>query len=304
MPRARKSSIAARTWSGPPSAPVSARSEKNTSWATLSARKILANHRHHRVDRARRGPAAAIGLRRVAQGARRIRAASACADRNEIVAGIEPLGDRPDLVAKRLEIAQIGGAGEHVDLRAGVVDVIFARHLSPGEAEQARQSVAEHRAARVADMHRAGRVGADIFDIDRARRRPRRPRQRRDPSFNTVAQNIGVNVRLQTDIDKAGPGDFAPARRRHIRRGRRRSRRRARARSNRRPWPPWRRPSRRWSRGRHALASRGGSTTKRARSSVSGRAPASTIPVSRAATRCWKSTKIFIKSALSRSAPL
>ena len=48
------------------------------------------------------------------------------ADRLEIVAGIEPFGDLADVLAERLAVAQIGRAGERIDLGAGIVDIIFA----------------------------------------------------------------------------------------------------------------------------------------------------------------------------------
>ena len=34
--------------------------------------------------------------------------------------------------AQRLAVAQKGRAREHVDLRAGIVDVVFARHVIAG----------------------------------------------------------------------------------------------------------------------------------------------------------------------------
>ena len=35
-----------------------------------------------------------------------------------------------------------------------------------GEAKQIGQRVAEHRATAMADMHRPGRIGRDVFDVD------------------------------------------------------------------------------------------------------------------------------------------
>ena len=88
------------------------------------------------------------------------------ADRLQIVAGIEALRDRTDVLAQRLAVAQIGGAGEHVDLGAGIVDVVLAGHRVAGEGQQVRERIAEHGAAAMADMHRPGRVGRDVFDVD------------------------------------------------------------------------------------------------------------------------------------------
>jgi len=56
-------------------------------------------------------------------------------DRFQIVAGIESFGDRADLLAERLAVAQEHGARQRIDLSAGVVDVIFARDGEAGEGE-------------------------------------------------------------------------------------------------------------------------------------------------------------------------
>ena len=87
------------------------------------------------------------------------------ADRLEIVAGIEPFGNLADVLAERLAVAQIGRAGERIDLGAGVVDIIFARHGEAGEGEQIGERIAEHGAAAMADMHRPGRIGRHILDV-------------------------------------------------------------------------------------------------------------------------------------------
>ena len=89
------------------------------------------------------------------------------ADRDQVVAGIEALGDQR-LEAAGLAVALVGGAGEDVDLGAAVVDVVLAGDLVAGEVEEARQRVAEDRAADVADVHRAGGVGGDELDVDLA----------------------------------------------------------------------------------------------------------------------------------------
>jgi hypothetical protein len=87
-------------------------------------------------------------------------------DRLQIVAGIKPFRNLADVLAERLAVAQEGRAREHIDLRAGVVDVIFARDVKARERQQVGQRIAEHRAAAMADMHRPGRIGRDVFDID------------------------------------------------------------------------------------------------------------------------------------------
>ena len=88
-------------------------------------------------------------------------------DRLQIVAGIEPFGDLADVLAERLAVAQEGRAGERIDLGAGIVDIIFARDGKAGKGEQIGERIAEHGAAAMADMHRPGRVGRDIFQVDR-----------------------------------------------------------------------------------------------------------------------------------------
>src|SRR5690606_37933906 len=58
-------------------------------------------------------------------------------------------------------------AREHIDLRARVVDVIFARRLVAREGQQIGERIAEHRAPAMPDMNWTGGVGRDIFDIYR-----------------------------------------------------------------------------------------------------------------------------------------
>ena len=127
------------------------------------------------------------------------------AHRLQIVARIEAFRNGADILAKRLAIPEEGGAREHIDLSAGIVDVIFAGDVVTREIKQARQRVAEHGAAAMADMHRSGRIGRDVFDVDLgaaadaavigplAQHRPQRLR----PSGG-----------LQCQVDEAGTGDI------------------------------------------------------------------------------------------------
>ncbi len=89
------------------------------------------------------------------------------ADRLEIVAGIESFRDLADVLAERLAVAQEGRARQRIDLGAGIVDIIFAGHGKAGEGEKIGERIAEHGAPAMADMHGAGRVGRDIFDVHR-----------------------------------------------------------------------------------------------------------------------------------------
>ena len=127
-------------------------------------------------------------------------------DRLQIIAGIKPFRNRADVLAERLAVAQVGRAREHVDLGAGIVDVIFAGDVVACEFKQARQSVTEHRATTMADMHRPGRVGRNIFDVDLLAR-----------ANNTLAvsiaftqhraQRVRPGLRLQGEVDEPWTGD-------------------------------------------------------------------------------------------------
>ena len=72
----------------------------------------------------------------------------------------------PTLCAERLAVPQVRRAGERVDLAAGVVDIIFADDGETRRFEQAGERIADHRAAAMPHVHRPGRIGRDIFDID------------------------------------------------------------------------------------------------------------------------------------------
>ena len=106
---------------------------------------------------------------------------------------------------QRLAIAQESRAREHIDLRARVVDVVFARDVMAGEREQICQGIAKHRAAPMADMHGPGRVGGNIFDVDRARsarcRCARIPSRAARHRAAILIQAYGLSVRLM----KPGP---------------------------------------------------------------------------------------------------
>ena len=124
----------------------------------------------------------------------------------QIVAGIEPVRYRADVLAERLAVSQERRAREHVDLGAGVVDVVFAGHVVAREREQTAQGIAEHRTAAMPDMHRSGRIGGDVFDIDLLGRA-----ERASPVRAALAQHGAQRVRpgfwLEREIDEAGTGD-------------------------------------------------------------------------------------------------
>jgi hypothetical protein len=58
-------------------------------------------------------------------------------------------------------------ARERIDLGARVIDIIFAGDGEAGEGEKIGERIAEDRAPAMADMHRSGRVGGDIFYVHR-----------------------------------------------------------------------------------------------------------------------------------------
>ncbi len=133
--------------------------------ADADRREIFADQRHHgrHCKAAHRAEPLALGRREPAVAIARSEGPAGIL---EIVAGIVAVRDRGKRLAERLAIAQIGRAGEDVDLCAAVVDVVFAAHGVARLFEQRREDVSDHRAARVADMQRPGRVRRDVFDVD------------------------------------------------------------------------------------------------------------------------------------------
>ena len=133
----------------------------------VESREILADHGHHRIDCRVLDDRHPLVFRHGAQlGA--ILICQRLADRNEIIARIETRRDFANLVAQRFAVPQVDGFREHVDLRPGIVDVIFLGDLMAGKGEQVGQRVAHNGATAMADMHGTGRVGGDIFDVDLA----------------------------------------------------------------------------------------------------------------------------------------
>jgi hypothetical protein len=167
--------------------------------------EVLADHGHHHGDGFGAHDRQPLRLRLAPQpvavlgGKRR-------ANRLEVIARIEPVRDGADVLTERLAVAQECGTRERIDLRAGVVDVVLARHRKSGERQQIGKRVAEHRTTAVPDVHGSGWVGGDIFDIDRlagadaalavVRTRADRIGERRAP-----------NRRIERQVDEARAGD-------------------------------------------------------------------------------------------------
>ncbi len=145
---------------------LSERSEKNTSWRMPSCARSSSIMTSIAASAAARtiGSHCSSGM---ASRSRAVLIDELLADRLQVVAGIESFGDLADRLAERLAVAQIGRARQRIDLSAGVVDVIFAGDGEAGEGEQIGERVAEHGAAAMADMHRPGRIGRDIFHVHR-----------------------------------------------------------------------------------------------------------------------------------------
>ena len=138
----------------------------------------------------------------------------------------------------------------------------------------------------MADMHRPGRIGGDVFDVDllaAARRCRGRSRRRREHG----AQRRGPGRGLERQIDEARPRDLDLRRSADRRAACRRSLRRVRAASAGILGQHHR------GIGRHVAmgGSRGGSTTMRDRSSPAGSTPCSVERVANACTRDETSAK-------------
>ena len=90
--------------------------------------EIRADHVHHPGDRRLAEDQQPFGFRSML-----IFVAKFCgqgfADRLQIITGVKPLGDRANVVTKRFPITQMRRAGERIDLRSGIIDIIFADHL-------------------------------------------------------------------------------------------------------------------------------------------------------------------------------
>ena len=168
-------------------------------------RQVAADQRHHLGDGVfaqRREPFRF----RLAEPLASVALGQGAAGLDQVFAGIEPLRHRIDGLAQRLAVAQMERAREHVDLGAGVVDVILAVHREAGLGEERGQRVADHRAPPVPDMHRPRRVGRDEFDIDPLAGADRRIAVGR-AGVEDRAQLRVPHLRIEPDVEKARLGD-------------------------------------------------------------------------------------------------
>ena len=130
----------------------------------IQRRKVVADQCHHHVDGllANDGKPFRLGL--VLQRGTEFRC-QRLPHGLQVIPRIESSRDLADRLAQRLKVTEIGGAGQNVDLCAGIVDVVFARHFVAAGREKLCQRIAKDRAADVADMERPRRVGGHIFDV-------------------------------------------------------------------------------------------------------------------------------------------
>ena len=98
-------------------------------------------------------------------------------------------------------------SAELVHLRAAVVDVELAGDLGAGAGQHPGERVTDRGPAGVAEVQRAGRVGRDELEVDRAAlqavaRPVARRRRRRWPG------DLALGVGGDPDVDEAGAGDL------------------------------------------------------------------------------------------------
>jgi len=129
------------------------------------------------------------------------------ADGLQVSSGIEAGRDFADGLAQRLAVAEIGGAGEDIDLRAGIVDVILPGDLVARLDEKLGQRIAEHRAPHMADMERAGGIGGDILHIRLLAAAQGGAAIGLAKSEDAI-QHPGPYGGLEPEIDEAGAGDL------------------------------------------------------------------------------------------------
>src|SRR5436190_18703558 len=90
---------------------------------------------------------------------------------------------------------------KNAELRSPVAEVIVADDLVSEKTQQARQGVADNRAAQVADVHRLGDIrAAEIDDVSLCLR------QRRDPQARIAGDlpnQRGQPISFEANVDKA-----------------------------------------------------------------------------------------------------
>ncbi len=122
----------------------------------------------------------------------------------QVVAGVAVLGNVGSHPV-RLQQARVRRPRQGRDLLARVVDVILARDVEAGERHQTRHRVAEHRAAAMADVQRAGRIGADELDQHPPSAADVRPAELGPLD---LAEDLRPESRREAEVEIAGTGDL------------------------------------------------------------------------------------------------
>jgi len=125
---------------------------------------------------------------------------------DDVLAVVAVLRER-DLLAEQLEVARIDGAREVVHLVAGIVDVVLALDRIARCAQQVDESRAGSRAAAVADVQQARRVGADVLDLDLRMVKLWQIAERL-PGLQDLLEGIVEHIALEVEVQEARPCDL------------------------------------------------------------------------------------------------
>ena len=128
----------------------------------------------------------------------------------DILALVAVFGQRR-VDAVLLEISHADRFAEQLHLAAAVVEIIFARDVEARRLVKARDGVAEHGVAAMADGHGAGGIGGEKLDLDFfSGTRTQLPRSRLPERASGArgAAHLGMPVSgRHFEIDEAGAGD-------------------------------------------------------------------------------------------------
>ncbi len=122
------------------------------------------------------------------------------------VVALVGVGREGDLDAEEGEVAQPGRQRQDVHLTASVIDVVLARHVVACKGEHVRQRGAVGRAAAVADVQRAGRIGGDELHLHLHALGGAAAEVR--ALAEHLAHDSGLGVGGEGEIDESGTGDF------------------------------------------------------------------------------------------------
>src|SRR4029453_8120995 len=125
------------------------------------------------------------------------------------VVALVAVGRRLGRPAQQAQVRRLDAGPEPVVLAAGVVDVVLALDLVPGDGEQVGQGVAGRGQAGVADVEGPGRVGRDELDVDPL---PVAEVDRAEgvPLGQDPADQAGEPALVEPDVDEPGTGHLDP----------------------------------------------------------------------------------------------